>query len=272
LSASWLAARLLTASTIELNRKITITPTDTPLSPFTKTPDDIMSYWLDAATKVTDMTTKAYVAGLNAIVKQQEATRQASLEWLSEFTHAQSDVTGRLVKSSDVIAGDLTEVAKETTKQVARSGVEVASRTRDTVVTTPRPARTATPRPKASTRSKPASANAAQPGPARWTAEAYEALTAVEINEKLPQFSQRELREVKTYEQAHQSRQTVLDKLDSLQGQEPISGYDALNVPEIQKLIAEGDEKVATTVRDYERPRKGRDGVLHAADAKLNLS
>ena len=78
-----------------------------------------MSYWLDAATKVTDVTTKAYVAGLDAIVKQQEATRQASLEWLAEVTHAQSNVTGRLVKRSDVIAGNLTEVAKETTEQVA---------------------------------------------------------------------------------------------------------------------------------------------------------
>ena len=109
------------------------------------------------------------------------------------------------------------------TQQVARSGAKVASRTRDAAVTTQRAARAETPRPGPSTRSKPASATAAQPGPARWTAEAYEALTAVEINEKLPQFSQRELREVKTYEQAHQSRQTVLDKLGSLQGQEPMS-------------------------------------------------
>ena len=229
-----------------------------------------MSYWLDAATKVADVTTKAYVAGLEAMVKQQEATRQASLQWLTEVTHAQSNVTGQLVKSSDVIAGNVTKVTKETTEQVARSGAKVASRTRDAAATTQRAARAETPRSEASTRSKPASATAPQPGPARWTAEAYEALTAVEINEKLPQFSQRELREVKTYEQAHQSRQTVLDKLDSLQGQEPTSGYDELNVPEIQKLIAEGDEKLATSVRDYERPRKGREGVLHAADAKLN--
>ena len=231
-----------------------------------------MSYWLDAATKVTDVTTKAYIAGLNAIVKQQEATRQASLEWLTEVTHTQSNITGQLVKSSDVIAGNLTEVAEQTTEQVARSGAKVASRTRDAAVTTQRAARTATPRPKASTKSEPTPVNAAQPGPARWTAEAYDALTAVEINEKLPQFSQRELREVRTYEQAHQSRQTVLDKLDSLRGQEPMSGYDELNVPEIQQLIAAGDETLATSVRDYERPRKGREGVLHAAEAKLNLS
>ena len=49
-------------------------------------------------------------------------------------------------------------------------------------------------------------------------------------------------------------------------------GYDELNVPEIQKRLAEGDEKLAASVREYERPRKGREGVLHAADAKLNQS
>jgi hypothetical protein len=49
-------------------------------------------------------------------------------------------------------------------------------------------------------------------------------------------------------------------------------GYDELNVPEIQTRLAEGDETLATSVRDYERPRKSRDGVLHAANAKLDQS
>lgn len=231
-----------------------------------------MTYWLEAATKVADVTTKAYVAGFNAIVEQQEVARQASLEWFTEITRAQSEVTGQLVKSSESVTGDLTDVAKQTTQQVSQTGAEVAKRGRDAAITTQRGAQTPTPLPLPSARSRPASRRSAQPGPARWTAEAYEALTAVEINEKLPQFSQRELREVKTYEQAHQSRQTVLDKLNSLQGQEPILGYDELNVPEIQKLIAEGDEKLATSVRDYERPRKGREGVLHTAEAKLTQS
>jgi hypothetical protein len=231
-----------------------------------------MTYWLDAATKVADVTTKVCVAGLNAIVEQQEVARQASLEWFTEITRAQSKGTGQLVKSSESVAGDLTEVAKETTQQVSQTGAEVAKRSRDAAITTHRAAQAPTPLPQPSARSRPASRRTAQPGPARWTREAYDALTAVEINEKLPQFSQRELRDVKTYEQAHQSRQTVLDKIGSLQGQEPILGYDELNVPEIQKRLAEGDEKLATSVRDYERPRKGREGVLHAADAKLTQS
>lgn len=115
-----------------------------------------------------------------------------------------------------------------------------------------------------------------RPGPARWTSEAYESLTAAEVTEKLPQLSQRELGEVETYEKAHQSRQTVIQKLSSLRGAQPVPGYDELNVTEIHKLLAEGDDKLSARVRDYERPRerprKNRDGVLQAAEAKLGKS
>jgi hypothetical protein len=207
-----------------VRRKITITPIETPLTPFTKAPDDVIAYWLDAATKVADVTTKAYLAGLNAIVEHQEVTRQVSLELFTEITSAQSKVTGQLVESSNSVAGDLTKVAKKTTRQVSQAGAEAAKQSRDAAITAQRAAQTATPQPQTPARSKPASETTPQPGPARWTAEAYEALTAAEIIEKLPQFSQRELREVKIYEQAHQSRQTVLDKISSLQGQEPVPG------------------------------------------------
>jgi hypothetical protein len=255
-----------------LNRKITVTPTETPLSAFASTPANMMTYWVDAATKVTSVTTKAYVAGLNVITEQQKAARQASLEWFTGLTNTQSEVTSLLVESSDSVAGELTEVAEEVTQHVSQTGAEVAKRSRDAAITTQREAQTPTPLPQPSARSRPASRSTAQPGPARWTREAYDALTAAEINEKLPQFSQRELREVRTYEQAHQARQTVLDKVGTLQGQEPVLGYDELNVPEIQKRLAEGDEKLAASVRDYERLRKSREGVLHASETKLNQS
>ncbi|HEX3804024.1 MAG TPA: hypothetical protein VHV75_14380, partial [Solirubrobacteraceae bacterium] len=67
-------------------------------------------------------------------------------------------------------------------------------------------------------------------------------------------------------------RQTVLQRLTSLRGQQPVPGYDELNVQEIHKQLAEGDAELAARVRDYERPRKNRDGVLTAADAQLSKS
>jgi hypothetical protein len=231
-----------------------------------------MTYWLDAATKIASVTTKAYVAGLDAVVEQQEFSRQASLEWFTGITRTRSKGTGPLGTSSESVAGDLAQVVKETSQQVSRASAELAERGRDAAITTQRGAQTPTPLPQPSVRSRPASRRSPEPGPARWTKDSYDALTVVEINEKLPQFSQRELRDVKTYEQAHQSRQTVLDKLHVLQGQEPLLGYDELTVPEIQKRLTEGDERLAVSVRDYERPSKGREGVLHAADVKLNQS
>jgi hypothetical protein len=51
-----------------------------------------------------------------------------------------------------------------------------------------------------------------------------------------------------------------------------VTGYDELNVPAVHKQLAEGDTELAARVRDYERPRKSRDGVLHAADAQLSKS
>ncbi len=241
----------------------------------TSSPSETMTYWLEAATKVASATTKTYVAGLNALVEQQKAAQQASLEWLSEVTSAQSKVNSQLVESYDSLKDEGTEVAEDAARRASRAGAEVVERSGDAVVSAASKQRKAvaqTRRPKSPRTSKSASRSTPAPGPARWTGEAYESLTAAEVNEKLPQFSQRDLRGVETYEKAHQSRQTVLDKISSLHGQQPVPGYDELNVQEIQKLIAEGDDKVSTRVRDYERPRKSRDGVLQAAEAKLSKS
>lgn len=68
------------------------------------------------------------------------------------------------------------------------------------------------------------------------------------------------------------STQAVVQRLASSRGQEPVPGYDELGVPEIQKLLADSDIELATRIRDYERPRKSREGVLRAADAQLSKS
>ena len=124
-----------------------------------------MTYWLDAATKIASVTTKAYVAGLDAIVEQQEFSRQASLEWFTEITRTRFKLTGPLGTSSELVAGDQAQVVKETTQQVRQAGAEVAKRGRDAAIATPREAQAPTPLPQPSVRSRPASRRSTQPGP-----------------------------------------------------------------------------------------------------------
>jgi hypothetical protein len=257
------------------NREITITAAETQFSSFIRTPSETMTYLLETATEATRASTKIYIAGLEAIAEQQQLAQQASLEWISELISAQSNVSKELAESHGSVKGELTDVAEEATRLASRAGSEVLDRSRDAAVSASKKQRqtvTKATRPHTATTSESASSGASQPGPARWTGEAYESMTAAEINEKLPQLPQRELREVETYEKAHQSRQTVLDRISALHGQQPVPGYDELNVQEIQKLLTEGDDKLSASVRDYERPRKSREGVLQAADAKLSKS
>ncbi len=253
-----------------------MTPTETQLPPFfTQIPRETMASWFEAATKVANASTRTYIAGLEAIVEQQNLAQQASMDWISEVTSIQTNVRQEMVESFDSVKDEFANRAEEPTSLASRTGTEVVKSSRDAAASASRQQRRTlneTTRPKTTTTPKPTSGNASESGPARWTGEAYESLTAAEVNEKLPQFSQRELRQVQTYEKAHQSRQTVLDRINALRGQEPVPGYDELNVQEIHKLISKGDDKLVASVRDYERPRKSRDGVLQGADAKLSKS
>jgi hypothetical protein len=246
--------------------------TETQLSPFIEPFGETLTQLAESAANIARESTKTYVAGLNAIVEQQRFVYEASQQWVSGVVTAQSKIRQGLVESYDSAKDDLVDTAEEATKLAGEAGIQVAERGRDAARATRRQSRpvTKTSRGSTPTRSKPAPTDGGRPGPAKWTTEAYEALTAVEVIEKVPQLSQRELREVETYEKAHQSRQTVLEKIASLRGQEPVPGYDELNVQEIHKQLSEGDKELAARVRDYERPRKGRDGVLAAADAQLS--
>ncbi len=246
--------------------------TDTEFSPFIETFGDTLTQLVDGAAKVARESTKRYVAGLNAIVEQQRFAYEASQQWVSGVVSVQSNIRQQLVESYDPAKGELVKTAQEATKLAGEAGVEVADSSRDAASATRKQSRavTKTSRRSSPRKSKSASTNGGRPGPAKWTSEAYEALTAAEVIEKLSQLSQGELGEVETYEKAHQSRQTVLQKIASLRGQEPVPGYDELNVREIHKQLSEGDRELAARVRDYERPRKNRDGVLNAAGAQLS--
>ena len=249
--------------------------TDTQFSPFMDTFGGTLTQLVDGAAQLARESTKSYATGLNAIVGQQRLAAQASQHWVSALMTVQSNIRQQLVGSYDASNGGLVRTAQESAKLAGEAGAQVAESSSNAAASPTRKqskAVTRTPRRPAPKSSKSASTNAGRPGPAKWTSEAYEPLTATEIIEKLPQLSQRELDEVETYEKAHRSRQRVLQKITSLRGQEPVTGYDELNVPAVHKQLAEGDAELAARVRDYERPRKSRDGVLHAADAQLSKS
>ena len=72
------------------------------------------------------------------------------------------------------------------------------------------------------------------------------------------------------YERKKQNRTTILDRISSLQGDEPWAGYDELTVSEIQAVLGEGDETRIKKVRSYERAHKNRAGVLEAAERETS--
>ncbi len=236
--------------------------TETRFSPFAGAFGDTLTELIDGAANVGRESTATYVAGLNAIVEQHTLAYEASQAWVSDLVQVQSDLRRQLLKGYE----EATTLARDVGGDVAESSRQAVARaTRKQIETGTRSSRRPTP-------TRPKSASAERSGPAKWTSDAYDALTAAEVVEQLPQFSQRELVEVETYEKAHQSRQTVLQKIESLRGVEPVPGYDELNVQEIHKRLTEGDAELAARVRDYERPRKNRDGVLNAADTQLSKS
>ena len=93
----------------------------------------------------------------------------------------------------------------------------------------------------------------------------YDSLTAAEVIERLPNLSQRELAEVERYEKRHESRRTVLTRIESLREKEPWRGYDDEKVEQIRKKLADADDERAKRVRDYERRHRDRKGVMEAA-------
>ncbi len=97
----------------------------------------------------------------------------------------------------------------------------------------------------------------------------YDDLTAEEIIAKLPELSQIDLAKIEAYERKHDNRTTVLDRIQSLHGDVPWSGYDEQTADEIDSALRDADGKVARKVRDYERAHKNRTSVLKATERTL---
>ena len=256
--------------------------------------DPMIQLWENAA-EATRVAVDAYVTGLDALMEQQRAVQQASEQWLSGMLTGGSvvrrEAAGAAQSTLDAPAASAraasrgTSARKTATRRRGGSGRRAAASTGATAQGKSAPSRSrrsassaggpkrgsaGTSRRRAVTpAAKAAFANIVGPALSRWTREGYDSLTAAEIIERLPQFSQVELGEVAAFEQSHQARQTILQRIDTLRAQEPTPGYDELTAADIETLLAAGDDDLATRVRDYERSHKDRSGVLHAAASKL---
>ncbi|MGI8675048.1 MAG: DUF892 family protein [Thermoleophilaceae bacterium] len=100
----------------------------------------------------------------------------------------------------------------------------------------------------------------------------YDSLNASDVISHLGDLSQVDLGKVDAYERRNRGRKSVIEKIDSLRGEEPWPGYDELNVDEVQQALSAADDELAQKVRDYERKHKGRQGVLDSTQRELARS
>jgi len=97
----------------------------------------------------------------------------------------------------------------------------------------------------------------------------YDDLNVDDITAKLPELSQVDLAKVEAYERKQDNRSTVLDRVSSLRGNEPWTGYDEQTVDEIVSALRDSDDDTSRQVRDYERAHKNRTSVLKATERSL---
>jgi hypothetical protein len=216
---------------------------DTPVVPFTGPFADLPTQFLEASTRALS----------------------ASAELYTQVLQSQADATRELIQAYAGLGGQAVRAGAETTERAEEAATEVARGTGRAAQRATRRATTATRKAakqvKAATPPKPAAAPVAVEAPIT----GYDDSTAEEIVAKLPEQSQATLAQVAAYEQAHDKRTTVLERVAALTGPEPAPGYDELTADEVQKLLTGGDAALATAVRDYERRHKSRASVLEAA-------
>src|SRR3954452_13563308 len=204
---------------------------DTPIVPFAGPFADLPTQFLEASTRALSASAELYTQVLQS---QADATR--------ELIEAYAGLGGRAVRTG----AETAERAEQAATDVARGTGRAAQRaTRRATTATRRAAKQAKP-PKA------VAVAAAVEAPIA----GYDDLTADEIVAKLAEQSQATLVQVAAYEQAHDKRTTVLERVAALTGPEPAPGYDELTADEAQKLLSAGDAALATAVRDYERRHK----------------
>jgi hypothetical protein len=214
---------------------------DTPVAPFAGPFADLPTQFLEASTRALS----------------------ASAELYTQVLQSQADATRELIEAYAGLGGQAVRAGAQTTERAEEAATEVARGTGRAAQRATRRATTATR--KAAKQVRAAKPAAPAPAPVEAPIAGYDDLTAEEIVAKLPEQSQVALVQVAAYEQAHDKRTTVLERVAALTGPEPAPGYDELTADDVQKLLTGGDAALATAVRDYERRHKSRASVLEAA-------
>jgi hypothetical protein len=94
----------------------------------------------------------------------------------------------------------------------------------------------------------------------------YDSLDSKEAVASLSSHSQVELAKIESYERNHENRVGVFDKLRWLRQDEPLPGYDALDVNGVVAALSKADLATLKRVRGYERKFGARKDVLKEVD------
>jgi hypothetical protein len=215
---------------------------DTPVVPFSDAFGELPAQLLEASTRAINASAELYT---EVLTTQAEATRAVLAAY-----------TGLGTQAVQAGAETTERVEQAATRATRRTGTAAKRATRRTAGATRRAA------------AKPRRAAAAPAVDA--PIAGYDDLTADEVVAKLPEQPQTALGQIAAYEQAHEKRATVLQRIAALTGPEPAPGYDELTADDAQKLVTGGSPSLAAAVRDYERRHKGRETVIEAATRKVD--
>jgi hypothetical protein len=100
----------------------------------------------------------------------------------------------------------------------------------------------------------------------------YDDQTADEIKQRLRKLSQADLGKLEAYEKQGQARSTVLEAIAALRTDAPWSGYDEMEVEEVNEALRQRDGDAAARVLEYERHHKARITVIEFAKRRREES
>src|SRR5829696_4404745 len=214
-----------------------------------------------SATEALEISTYTSLERLARVLGDTEKMLERIRKELPKLTDAvvRADVKGE--HSFDITKTGAADTARSTGRKAAKS----ARKTTTTAKTRSRQARKVPGVARAEGQVKGAAASEGDLAIAR-----YDSLNADEITSKLASLSQIDLAKIQAYESKNENRTTILERISSLQGDEPWAGYDELSVNEVRAVLGEGDEERAKQVRAYERAHKNRAGVLEAAERETS--